>query len=62
MSVFYLTRIQRKYRIDYSFLGGRYIHSCTGSTATGRALKNEYEVTAYVSGHEHNHCIQVVHQ
>lgn len=49
--------MQRKYNMQNSF-SGRYIHSFTGATAVGRALRNEYEVTAYVSGHEHNHRIQ----
>lgn len=53
-------RLHRKRMIAYSF-SWRRIHSYTGATATGRALKNEYEVTAYVSEHEHNDCIQVVH-
>lgn len=51
----------RKYMAAVGFFSQRCIHCNRGATATGRALKNEYEVTVYVSEHEHNHCMQAVH-
>lgn len=57
--IFFCKRLHLKHTIIYWFSWRRF-HSYTRATATGRALKNEYEVTAYVSAHEHNDCIQLI--
>lgn len=52
----------REHMTTRRFFSRRCIHPRTGASG-GRwtyAEKNEYEVTAYVSGHERNHCIQEV--